>query len=83
VTSVEDNLKIYNQLKFIETLPKRTRKMLFNIRALVSFQLCGLFCITWLTPRTSNFGLIPEKCLTALLMKITIRMAVCGTSVYV
>jgi hypothetical protein len=50
---------------FFKTLPKRTRKMLFNIRALSVFRynsgVLGLFCSTWLTPRASNFGHIPEK----------------------
>jgi hypothetical protein len=36
--SVKDNLKIYNKLMFFKILPKRTRKMLFNIRALSVFQ---------------------------------------------
>jgi hypothetical protein len=55
------SVKMYNKLMFFKTLPKRIRKVLYNIRALVSFQVFGLFCSTWLTPRASNFGLIPEK----------------------
>jgi uncharacterized membrane protein len=52
------SVKIYNLSMFFKILPKRIRKTLFNIRALSLF---GLFCITQLTPRASNFGLIPEK----------------------
>jgi hypothetical protein len=32
LTSVKDNLKIYNKLMFFKTSPERTRKMLFNFR---------------------------------------------------
>jgi hypothetical protein len=38
LTSVKGNLKIYNKLWFFKTLPKRTGKMLFNIRALPVFR---------------------------------------------
>jgi hypothetical protein len=42
----------------------------------VGFQVFGLFCITWLTPRASNFGLIPEKSSDSVPhMKITIPVA--------
>jgi hypothetical protein len=30
LTSVKDNLKIYNKLMFFKTLPKRTRKVIFK-----------------------------------------------------
>jgi hypothetical protein len=52
------SVKIYNLSMFFKILPKRIRKTLFNIRALSLF---GLFFITRLTPRASNFSLIPEK----------------------
>jgi hypothetical protein len=45
LTSIKDNLKIYNKLMFFKTLAKQTRKML----SAVSFQLFGLFCSTWLS----------------------------------
>jgi hypothetical protein len=38
LTSIKDNHKIYNKLMFFKTLPKRKRKMLFNIRALSVFR---------------------------------------------
>jgi hypothetical protein len=43
LTSVNDNLKIYNQLMFFKTLPKRTRKMLFDIRAQSVFRYSACF----------------------------------------
>jgi hypothetical protein len=38
LTSVKGNLKIYNKVRFFKTLPRRTGKMLFNIRALSVFR---------------------------------------------
>jgi hypothetical protein len=43
LTSVKDNLKIYNKLMFFKTLPKRTRKMFFNIRAISVFRYSACF----------------------------------------
>jgi hypothetical protein len=43
LTSVKDNFKIYNKLMFFKSLPKRTRKMLFNIRALSVFRCSACF----------------------------------------
>jgi hypothetical protein len=43
LTSVKDNLKIFNKSMFFKTLPKRTRKMLFNIRALSVFRYSACF----------------------------------------
>jgi hypothetical protein len=43
LTSVKDNLKIYIKLMFFKTLPKRTRNMLFNIRALSVFRYSACF----------------------------------------
>jgi hypothetical protein len=43
LTFVKDNLQIYNKLMFLKTLPKRTRKMLFNIRAVSVFRYSACF----------------------------------------
>jgi hypothetical protein len=43
LTYVKDNLKMYNKLMFFKIFPKRTRKMLFNIRALSVFRYSACF----------------------------------------
>jgi hypothetical protein len=43
LTSVKDNLKIYNESMFFKTLLERTRKTLFNIRALSLFKYSTCF----------------------------------------
>jgi hypothetical protein len=54
------NLKIYNKLMFFKTAQTNTKNVI-QYSCAVSFQVFGLFCITWLTPRALNFGLIGEK----------------------
>jgi hypothetical protein len=69
LTSVKDNLKIYNKLMFFKT----NTKNVIQYSCAVTFHVFGLFCSTRLTSRASKFGLIAEKSSdSTTYMKITI-----------